>query len=487
MSEIWAIGLDELLRRIHARELDAVDVVRASVARAREVDRLVNCFIELNPAAIEIAEARDRAGRRGPLHCVPYAYKDVFTHGGVAPTVGARGVRLKLRARSATTLERLDAAGGVAVGTLNLDQFAYAATGLNPDYGETRNPWDLTRIAGGSSSGAAAAVAARAVPFAIGSDAGGSIRIPAAFCGVTGLKPTLGRIPKSGSVPLTYSQDTIGILARSALDIALVLEHVAGHDPLDSSSIPARVAPFHDEVQRSLQTGQPLRGLRLGVDLRSFAKQTTPELEAAARSALEVLSAAGAAVVEVELSLLSRFDVAATVLTWAEASAVHGSTFAEAPDRYADVVRLRLEMALAAHGADHVDALRLQGRALQELLDGVLAEVDVLVTPTISAAPATIASLQEGDDDAAAHRSLENLRLNRPFNFVGLPALSLPIGFDGLGLPMAFQLAGRPWTEQVLLDCAAAYQAATDWQLRMPPLVAGLGQQGSGAAKNQAS
>ena len=475
MSEVWAMGLHELLRRIHARELDAVDVVRACVARARDVDPLVNCFIELNTAAIEIAEARDRDGRRGPLHCVPYAYKDVFAHRGAPPTVGARGVRLKLRATSATTLERLDAAGAVAVGTLNLDQFAYAATGLNPDYGETRNPWDLTRIAGGSSSGAAAAVAARAVPFAIGSDAGGSVRIPAAFCGVTGLKPTLGRIPKTGSVPLTYSQDTIGVLARSALDIALVLEHVAGHDPLDGSSIPARVPAFHDEVQRRLQAAQPLRGRRLGVDLRSFAEQTTPELEAAARSALEVLSAAGAAVLEVDLSLLARFDVAATVLTWAEASAVHGPTFAGAPDRYADVVRLRLELALAAHGADHVNALRLQGRALHELLDGVLAEVDVLVTPTISAAPATIASLREGGDEAAARRSLENLRLNRPFNFAGVPALSVPIGFDGLGLPMAFQLAGRPWTEQALLECAAVYQAATDWQLRVPPHVDGQG------------
>jgi aspartyl-tRNA(Asn)/glutamyl-tRNA(Gln) amidotransferase subunit A len=448
-----------------------VEVVRAFLERAREVDTLVNCFIRLDQRAVDAAVELDRAGTHGPLHCIPYAYKDVFAHRGSTPTVGARGVRLDVRGTRATTLERLDGAGAVALGTLNLDQFAYAATGLNPDWGDTRNPWDRERIAGGSSSGAAAAVSAGAVPFAVGSDAGGSVRIPAAFCGVTGLKPTLGRIPKTGSVPLTYSQDTIGLLARSALDVALVLQHVAGHDPLDSSSIPAAVPRFHDELRRRLDAaGRPLRGLRLGFDEAAFAERTTAEIENAAKSALGVFVEAGAELVEIDLSILDRFDVAATVLTWAEASAVHGATYSGDPDLYSDVMRMRLELALAAHGADHVNALRLQGRALNELLAGVLAEVDVLVAPTVAGAPATIASLREGTAAEAARLSVSHLRLNRPFNFVGVPALSIPIGFDRSDLPMAFQVAGRPWSEPTLLACGAVYQSATDWHLRMPPL-----------------
>jgi aspartyl-tRNA(Asn)/glutamyl-tRNA(Gln) amidotransferase subunit A len=459
LTEVWSLGVEELVTAIGAGELGAVEVVEAFGARAREVDALVNCFIALDGDASERAAALERGPAQGPLHGVPYAYKDVFAHRGATPTVGARELRLQLRARRATVLDRLDGAGAIALGALNLDPFAYAATGVNPDFGDARNPWDPARIGGGSSGGAAAAVAAGAVPFAIGTDSGGSIRIPAALCGVTGLKPTLGRIPKSGAAPLSYSQDTVGILARSARDVALVLEHVAGHDPKDAASIPAPVPAF-------AALGGSCEGTRLGFDANAFSGRTTPEIAAAAEAALAVLTGLGAEPVEVDLSLLEDFDMAATVLTWAEAGAVHEVTFRAEPARYAPAIRARLEQSIAVHGADHVNAMRLQGRALAQLLNGVLSASDVLLVPAIADAAVTIDSLQRDAVDV----SVGHLRLNRPFNFAGVPALAVPVGFSAEGLPLGIQFVARPWAEQKLLACAAAYQAETDWHRRLPPL-----------------
>jgi aspartyl-tRNA(Asn)/glutamyl-tRNA(Gln) amidotransferase subunit A len=455
LTDVWALGVEELVVAIGAGELGAVEVVEAFAERARSVDAAVNCFIALD----DDAPRRAAVGVPGPLHGVPYAYKDVFARRGVAPTVGSRSVRFDLRARDSTVLDRLDDAGAIALGSLNLDPFAYGVTGLNPDFGDTRNPWDPARIAGGSSGGAAAAVAAGAVPFAIGTDAGGSIRIPAALCGVTGLKPTLGRIPMTGATPLTYSQDTVGILARSARDVALVLEHVAGHDPQDAVSIPAPVPVF-------AKLGGSCEGVRLGFFADGFTGRTTPGITAAAESTLEVFKRLGAEIVDVDISMLEAFDTAATVLTWAEASAVHERTFGADPARYAPAIRARLELALAAHGADHVNAMRLQGRALGQLLDGPLAAADVLLVPTVAAPAETIDSLKR--DNAGV--SLGHLRLNRPFNLAGVPALAIPIGFDADGMPLGIQLVGRPWAEQTLLACAAAYQAETDWHRQLPSL-----------------
>jgi len=459
VREIWTLGVEDLVQAIHAGELDAVEVVRAFAERAAEVDGLVNCFITLDGAAATERAAGLGPGSPGPLHCVPYAYKDVFVHGGATPSVGSRDVSLPVRGRASPVLDRLDAAGAIALGACNLDPFAYAATGVNPDFGDTLNPWDPTRIAGGSSGGAAAAVAAGAVPFAVGTDAGGSIRIPAALCGVTGLKPTLGRIPRRGAVPLTYSQDTVGILARSARDVALVLGTVAGHDPDDPSSIPAPV-PAYAVAHGGCE------GLRIGVDTDAFAARTMPQIATTAESVLGVFTRLGAELIEVDLALLEGFDAAAAVLTWAEALAIHERGLETQTSRYPPTIRARLESALAVHGADHVNALRLQGRSIAQLLEGPLSTADVLLVPTVSSSAVTFDALRRD----AVGVSIGHLRLNRPFNFAGVPALAFPAGFDADGLPVGLQLVGRPWAEEQLLACVAAYQEATDWHRRLPPL-----------------
>lgn len=472
MSDLWAWPLAELVAALRDGRLTPAEVVEAFLARAEAADEMLACFIELRSEQARVA-ARDCSrlpadGRA--LHGVPFAHKDVFAGDGVAPSSAAKGVRLRLRAARSAVLDRLGAAGAISLGTLNLDPFGYAATGVNPDYGTTRNPWDPARIAGGSSSGAAAAVAAGAVPFAIGSDTGGSVRIPATLCGVTGLKPTLGRIPKGGLVPLAYSQDTLGIIARSALDVALVLEQVAGYDPLDPSSAEVDAPPFHARIERALDAGPaPLAGLRVGVDDVYVAQHASADIAAGIRDAVARMEALGATVVDVALDCLERYDVVATVLTWAEVAAVHGPTFLRDRDRYAPATRARLELALAADGADHVNALRYQGYALREFLDGPLGSADVLAVPAAPSVAPLLASVDHGSEVDAVSASVALLRLNRPFNLIGVPALAVPMGFDALGLPMGFQLVGRPWAEETLLTTAAALQQVTSWHAARPP------------------
>jgi aspartyl-tRNA(Asn)/glutamyl-tRNA(Gln) amidotransferase subunit A len=472
VADLWELSLAELAATLHAGEAGAEDACAAFAARAADVDARVNCFIELEAdAALARARALDRspASERGALHGVPFAAKDVFVEPGRTPTVGVRRMGLRLRARGTAALERAEGAGAVALGRLSLDPWGYATTGANDEYGPTLNPWDPSRLSGGSSSGAAAAVAARALPFAIAADTGGSVRIPAALCGVVGLKPTFGRISRRGAVPLCYSQDTVGIVARSALDVALVLDPLAGYDSGDPASLDMAAPPLAGGVSAAAAGGgRPLSGLRVGVDRVRFEDACEPEAVGLAEGALEVLTDLGATPVEVDLAPLGRWDCAASVLTQAESASLHGPAFRESPSAYAPTVAARLTAAMACLGSDHVDALRLQGRALRDLLDGPLAAADVILAPAAGGPPPTREAVEHAAPDKALELSLELLRLHRPLSFTGVPALSLPIGFDSRGLPVAVQLAGRPWAEGRLLKCAAAYQSVTHWHLRAP-------------------
>jgi aspartyl-tRNA(Asn)/glutamyl-tRNA(Gln) amidotransferase subunit A len=472
LAELWELSLADLTAVLRGGEISVEDACHAFVSRAAEVHERVNCFIELDEAAaLGRARQLDRLAEpdRGPLHGVPFAAKDIFVEPQRSPTVGVRHMQLRLRAGGAAALERAEAAGAMSLGRLNLDPWGYATTGANAAFGATLNPWDPSRMSGGSSSGAAAAVAARALPFAIGGDTGGSVRIPAALCGVVGLKPTFGRISRRGAVPLSYSQDTVGILARSALDIALVLDQVAGFDRDDpatldvpSPAVAARVAA------RAAGDERPLRGLRVGIDRARLEDARDPEAVKLVEATLDVLTELGAVLVELELTLLDRCDVAASVLTQAESASLHGAAFLDSPSRYPPAVARRLSAAFGCLGSDHVDALRLQGRALRELLDGPLAAADLIVGPAAPGTPPRLDTVTDASPDEALELSLALLRLHRPLSFTGVPAMSLPVGFDSGGLPVGVQLAARPWAEGLLLECAAAYQSVTDWHLRAP-------------------
>jgi aspartyl-tRNA(Asn)/glutamyl-tRNA(Gln) amidotransferase subunit A len=439
------------------------------------VNRYVNCFIEIDTDLPAVADKRaggawrSASHTRAPLAGVPFGYKDVFARDGAAPSVGARAVSLSMRTPNAPVLNRLErVSGALALGRLNMDEFAYSATGANATYGATANPWNPDVISGGSSSGAAAAVAAGAVPFAIGTDTGGSIRVPAALCGVVGLKPTFGLVPRAGAFPLSPAQDTVGVLARSALDVAAVLEHIAGTAADDPSSITAPRPPSAASISDRVGRSSPLANVRLGVDSRVGRQR--PEVSAALDAAIDQFLDLGARVVEIDLSALVDYGVAATVLTWAEALALHGSALRRYPDRYSAATKERLRMALAVGGADHVNALRLQGAALRAFLDGPMVSADVVLTPTTEAVPLDRGALLRADGAEAVDASERLIALTRPLSFIGVPAASLPAGFDDNDLPVGIQLVCRPWAEDTLLTCAAAFQSRTSWHERWPPL-----------------
>lgn len=458
---------------MRSRKVSAREVTEQFLERAQRAQAKLNCFVEIEAERAMRAAARiddaDASAELGLLPGVPFAAKDIFVHDGRTPANGSSSVRLLTRAESSPALDRLCAAGAIGLGWLNLDQFSYTATGVNPDFGSVRNPWDPARATGGSSSGAAAAVAFGAVPFAIGADTGGSVRIPASCCGVVGLKPTFGRVPRRGAAPLSFSQDSLGILARSVCDVSLALEVLAGHDQFDPASMNVGV----DKYSTACAAGPDgLRGVRFGFDQAYIAAHCGADVQSATARALETMEAHGARLIELDLGRLDDHNVVASVLTWAEAAAIHSEAFPLNRPAYGAATRARLDAALLSHGADHVNALRLQGKLLKEFLREVASLVDVIAHPTTPGPPALLRDIEQDGRDGIATSSLPSLEMNRPFSLLGLPAMSVPIGFDSAELPVGLQLVTRPWCESMLLQCGAAYQEITDWHRRLPPLAA---------------
>jgi aspartyl-tRNA(Asn)/glutamyl-tRNA(Gln) amidotransferase subunit A len=435
--------------------LSAVGVVDMALAASREAHASTNCFVRLDEEEARVQAARlddtpnDSCHRRLPLAGVPYAFKDMFTRRGRPPGLGVQ--RTSLRSTDADTpcLDRLDAAGAIAVGRLNLDPYGYSATGLNSHHGHVRNPLDCKRITGGSSSGAAAAVASGAVPLAVGTDTAGSVRIPAALCGVVGFKPSFGRVSRRGSIPLSHSQDTVGIIARTVPDVALALSVMSAYDPDDPASIPT--TPISPSASRCVD----LLGIRVGIDPGHLRKGCHPEVVSIIRSGWEVLQDLGAQLVEVNLDELHDYDRAGSLLTWCEASAIHDLHFADPENDYPPSVRSRLHQAFVTSGADHVLAMCVQGMALARILDTVLSDCDVLATSTTLVTAPTIA---EAINDPVT-TTMQLLRTTRPFNFLGLPAITVPAGTDTRGLPVGLHLAGRPFADHTVLSTAAAFEA----------------------------
>jgi aspartyl-tRNA(Asn)/glutamyl-tRNA(Gln) amidotransferase subunit A len=467
MTTLSDLTLAEAAAAIRERRVSAVELLQAQIARAQAVQPAINAFIRIDEEA-PFAQARaldSEAARghfRGPLHGVPMAHKDMFYRKGLITTCGS-GIRRHTRAdTTATALERLDAAGAVDFGTLNMAEFAYGPTGHNAHFGHARNPWNTAHITGGSSSGSGAAVAARATFGALGSDTGGSVRLPASLCGVTGLKVTYGRVSRAGAMPLSYSMDTIGPLARTALDCALMLQALAGPDPRDPTT-PAQPVP--DYVAR---LHQPLGPLRVGIPNQFFHDDLDPAIATCIDEARRVLTSLGCQVVPIDIPDMRAAEVAATHVIAAEAATLHGNWLRTRPNDYSAQVRARLMRGLAVPASRYIDALRLRGELLQSFLGRVFDKVDVLHVPTLAIPVPTLAETDVGGG-AGMDRILALLtRLQRPFNFLGLPSIALPCGLMPSGMPVSMQFAGRPFAEDVILHLAHAFQQATDWHRRRP-------------------
>jgi len=413
----------------------------------------INAFNRLESAPL--------GGGAGPLAGIPLAHKDMFYRAGLVSNCGSKIRRGWVAPETSTALERLDAAGALQIGTLNMSEFAYGPTGHNEHWGDCCNPWNTDYISGGSSSGSGAAVAARLIVGALGSDTGGSVRLPAAACGVTGLKTTWGRVSRAGAMPLSHSLDTVGPLAGSAEACARILQVIAGFDPRDA--ICSR-EPVDDYV--SALSG---RKLKIAVSTSWIEANAQAEVAAAVLVAARTLGATGATLVEVEPPEFDQLSAHAITVMQSEASAQHAPWMRERPGDYSPSVRARLEAGFAVPAVAYLESLRLRGASLERFCSRTLPDADVYLLPAMVCRIPT--REQAGPRGGAGMPKLlaEVTRLTRWVNYLGVPALVLPCGFDSNGLPIGLQLVARPFAEATLLCAGHAFQRETDWHLRVPP------------------
>jgi len=466
---VWA-SMGELARLIATKAVSPLEVVQTHLDRIAALDGKLRSYITVmaDPArrAARAAEAAVMSRERlGPLHGVPFGLKDLYCTKGVRTTGGSRILADWVPVEDATVVSRLTAAGAIVLGKLNMHEFAYGPEGLNVHYGTCWNPWDPTthRFCGGSSSGSGAAVAAGLCPGALGSDTGGSIRIPSSLCGLTGIKPTYGRVSRAGVLPLAWSLDHVGPMCRSAADCALMLGAMAGHDPGDPST---STLPVPDYV--AALTGQ-VRGLRVGLLRRSFLESAGAAQRQVVEQAVRTLEGQGASVREVVLDQMTYAAGAAAAVISAESYAYHEHWLKTRPEEYGRDVRERLLPGAFVSGADYLRGQRVRG-LIRDEMDRVLADVDVLIAPTLPIAAPPVGA-REVDIDGRPHPVRASLvRYTRPFNVSGHPAASVPCGFTPDGLPIGMQVIGRSFDEATVLRVADAYQRVTDWHTRRPPL-----------------
>ncbi len=443
------LTLVEAAQQIHRRALSPVDVVEECLDRIERLNPLLNAFLtvlaeDARREARYAAEALRRGENWGPLHGIPVGVKDLIDVEGVPTTAGSDFLRGNIATADAAVIRRLRAAGAIIIGKTHLHEFALGATNINPHYGPARNPWNTTLSPGGSSGGSAAAVASGMCLGALGTDTGGSVRLPAALCGLTGLRPATGQISTEGVIPLSWTLDTVGPIAHTAQDVALLL------DALDLG----RTTSYAEHLSKSVG------GLRLGLpNDDAIWRETALDGVAAVRTAVERLAELGMKVVEVNLPLLADAFQAARIISRADSAVYHYERLASEPQRFGADVRRKLEWGMTLRAVDYVQALRL-GQAWRTALGELFAEhVDVLVTPTTP-----IAAIEIADEEPTP----DPLTFTYPFSLSHLSALSIPCGFTRDGLPLGMQLIAPQ--AGTLLNVAHAYQQVTDWHLRRPPL-----------------
>lgn len=454
--------LADTARRISEGELSPTALAESCLAAAGQFEGTAFVRLRRDQALAQAAQAAGTPGTA--LRGVPIAHKDMFHRQGELSECGSRILRGFRPEVTATVLARLDAAGAVDIGALHMAEFAMSPTGFNAQLGHGRNPWSAGHVSGGSSSGSGAAVAARLVCAALGSDTGGSVRLPAAICGVTGIKPTQHRVSVHGVMPLSPSLDCVGFLAPSARDCARLLSVVAGADPLDPSCLALPPEDYEAGLDAPLTPGTTI-----AVPELLPGTPASDEVRAQLAEAVEVLRAAGATVRRVPLPDLAELGALCSLVLGAEAASVHRPWLASRPQDYGDQVRRRIERGLLYPAVRYVDALRLRPLLLRQFLEACLpGNTAALVLPVLPHAVPTIAETTLGSEAEVEARFGNFSYWTRAINYLGLPALALPVGFTGNGLPNGLQLVGRPCGEAALFRLGHAYQQLTDWHLRRP-------------------
>jgi aspartyl-tRNA(Asn)/glutamyl-tRNA(Gln) amidotransferase subunit A len=467
-NDLTALSIAEAGALIVRRQVSPVELTDAYLAQLERQNPLLNAYVTVTgDAAREEARAAEReigsGTYRGPLHGIPIALKDLYDTKGVRTAAGSKILWDRVPEEDSAVTTLLRAAGAISLGKTNTHEFAYGVTTNNPHFGATRNPWNPDCIPGGSSGGSGAAVAAGMAAMAMGSDTGGSIRIPAALCGTVGLKATHGRVSTAGVIPLSWTLDHAGPLTRTVEDAALVLNAIAGYDPNDAMTVPMPV----DDYTRDLAAG--VRGLRLGVPRAGFFEAIDPEVARAVEEAIGVYRTLGATVEDMDGTALWNARQAVSDIMLADARHYHAAWLRDRPEEYGEDVRDRLMRRTDMSADEFIAAMRVRAAVTVETAR-LMTRYDGLLLPTTRIPAPPIAGqtiIIDGQEVFAPNILTSN---TNPFNLPGMPALSLPCGFTAAGLPIGLQVVTRRWDEVTALRIAAAYERATDWHTRRPAM-----------------
>ena len=466
--EICYMGAGDLSKLVQSKEISPVEIIEAHLTRIDATEPVLNSFITLLAdqarKSARQAEKDIQAGRyKGPLHGIPVALKDLYNTGGVRTTSGSRIFDTFIPTEDCTVAAKFHQAGAILLGKLNMHQFAYGPTGENPDYGHMHNPWNPDMVTGGSSGGSGSAAAAGQCTITTGSDTGGSIRIPAALCGIVGLKPTYGLVSRYGLSALSWSLDHPGPMTRTVEDTAITMNVIAGHDPKDVASAKVDIPDY-----TSALTGD-VKGLRIGIVKEYFEAPLDPQVRKAVMDAISLLESMGVEIKEVSYPMFNQSQAISSTVLMAEATAYHRDLLEKDGHQLYEPVRQRLEAGLFISAAEYLRAQQArsifdqQGRRL-------LDEVDLLAGPTEPVtAPEILASkVMAGEQEVGVVGALT--QYTRPYNINGFPAISVPCGFSDDEMPIGLQLAARPFDELTVLRAAHAYEQANDWHTRRPPI-----------------
>jgi len=455
-AQHWTIaGLSLALRK---KLISPVEVTRAYLKRIETYDGKINAFLTLLPRqALKTARRAEqeivKGKYRGPLHGIPYAAKDLFFTKGIRTTCGSKILADFRPPFDGAVIERLGGAGAVLLGKLNMHEFAYGTTSVNPHYGPVRNPWDRERVTGGSSGGSAAALAASFAPLTLGTDTGGSIRIPSSLCGTVGLKPTYGRVSRRGAYPLCWSLDHIGPMTKTAVDCAIVLNIIAGHDPGD----PASAAVPVPDYTRSLF--KDLKGVRIGIPDSYYFERLEGDVRKAVARAIDDLKKLGARILPISIPDLEEAAMAAFIGLVSEGAASLEKWRRTRPEDLGRDVLSRLNVGAAVSATQYLKAMRVRRRILENF-QKAFEKVDAIVTPQLPVTAPKIgqAAVSFGRVEEPVPSALT--RFTRIYNLIGIPALSVPCGFSASGMPIGLQIAARPFDEETALGIGCAYEVA---------------------------
>src|SRR5262245_6433974 len=463
MTDLPWLTVAEAAELLRGKKLSPVEYAKALIDRIERHDGKLNAFLRFTPElALEDARRAEteiaRGQWRGPFHGVPYGLKDIVDYAGLPTTSHSKILKDNVATADAAVAQKLRAAGGVFMGKLSTHEFAIGGPSFDLPWPPARNPWNRDFFCGGSSSGSGAATAAGFLPAAIGTDTGGSVRNPAAMCGVAGIKATYGAVSRRGVFPLAFSLDHVGALTRTVRDNALMLDLIAGYDPLDPGIVNRATGGYTADLERGV------KGLRIGVIRHFYARdmEADPEMTAGIDAAVAKLSELGAQVREIATDPLPEWLACNRTILQSEAFAIHEKWMRERPQDYGALARERLMGGAFIRAADYINATRVR-RKMTDAFHALFSDIDVAVTAS-SLDPAC-----RIDDPAALERTYGR-QARGPFNVTGSPALSVPAGFSKAGLPLAMQIVGKPFSEALIYRVAHAYERAAGWVERHPAL-----------------